>query len=543
MSFLKRRSGVLSLIVLIVLQLVSVMALSPSALARPALETYVVMLRGGHQLRPALLHERGHQVMYDFSQAGVMVVRSRNKADLVRLYGAENVARDQKRISLPKDELAHVTRTSSAKGSSCASTTKMCAQQWDLERMHVSEAWRVTQGSPRIKVAVLDTGLNSHHEEVGANYDRSLSRSFVVPTESCPADMNTYGSTEDYNGHGTWTNLHIAGMNGKQMTGVAPKTTLINIRVLGACGFGYDSWILAGMLYAHAVGARIISMSLGGYVCADGVIKESFYCDTADKVADSIIMWHMYQLIVNYLTDHGTTVIAAAGNEHVQVEYNGLISSAGSLAFSAPYRDPSNSLLGTRLIPGGLTGVVTVAATNRISGVADVSESKFIQYGAGLRDQLAYYSNYGQRIDVSAPGGARNYNLPRFDCFSDACVRLDPSQINASDNPGNFGAWAFDEIGNPCNNCYVNIQGTSMATPEVAGVAALALATHPRLNAWQLKQWLKFAVSSFQDVNATPPVSASPEQVTYNYDMDYAADGISNTMMGTGVIDAALAVR
>ena len=98
--------------------------------------------------------------------------------------------------------------------------------------------------------------------------------------------------------------------------------------------------------------------------------------------------------------------------------------------------------------------------------------------------------------------------------------------------------------GVPCNNCYVNVQGTSMATPQVAGVAALALATRSHLTTDGLVRLLHRSVSDFTDPNATPAIASDPTHARfYNFDEDYGAAGVSPTLMGAGVIDAARAVH
>jgi subtilisin family serine protease len=514
-----------------------------SAKAAGPASTYIVLYNQGAQINQATVKARGHTIIKNFAQAGLLIVRSSDPTDLAAMPGVSGVAKDGLHMRIPVTE-GIAFRSAPGKPKGCASSSKSCPFQWDLARIHLPQAWRTTQGSASVRVAVLDTGLRSTHEEVGSNYDAIASRSFVQPTPDCPQDANTYSSTEDFNGHGTWTNTHIAGINGPLMTGIAPATTLINIRVLGACGSGSDSWILTGMLYGNEVGARIESMSLGGFLCADGIVPGSAYCSTQQQVGDQPVVYRAYQQVVNYLLKHGTLVVAASGNEHVQLDRQGRVRSVGSAAYSAPKNDPKNDLRGTTEIPGGLAGVVSVAAVNRITGLAtSQTETKFGQVGAGLRDQLTYYSNYGPRIDVSAPGGSRNYNVPTFDCLSNNCARLDPSAPTASDNPGDFGAWAVDPTGKPCNTCYMNIQGTSMATPQVAGVAALALAAHPDLTANQLSRLLRSSVTDFFNANATPPISANPAQPTYNYDLDYSAPGISNSQMGSGVIDAAIVVH
>ena len=184
-----------------------------------------------------------------------------------------------------------------------------------------------------------------------------------------------------------------------------------------------------------------------------------------------------------------------------------------------------------------MPGVVAVAALNRVTTGGSAAETKFGQYGVGRKDQLTYYSNFGQKIAVAAPGGARNFNVPNFDCLTSACSRLGTSAPGAFDNPGDFGA--FDVS---CTSCYAFIQGTSMATPQVAGVAALALAAHPGTTPDALVRLLQRSVTSFTDPNATPAISNDAGSPQFNYDVAYGTSSVPSDQMGAGVIDAALAV-
>ncbi|MGZ6389448.1 MAG: S8 family serine peptidase [Ktedonobacterales bacterium] len=513
----------------------------PTANAQSKPGSYIVVYNEGARVDTSTVRAHGHKITHDLSRAGVLVVDSTNPRDLASLPGVAGVTTDQIRIKTPKEDLARIDRSQL---SPCAVTPTACGYQWDLARINVPQAWQTTHGSASVKVAVLDTGLTSTHEEVGSNYDKAESASFVQPNSICPQDATTFGSIEDFQGHGTWTNTHVAGVTGRFMTGIAPRTTLINIRVLGACGFGLDSWILTGMLYANSVGARVESMSLGGYLCAFGVVPGSAYCPNSTMVGTDPVTYKAYVQVVKYLARHGTLVVAAAGNEHANLGSGGRVLNHSTLAFGSPSPNPANDLFGLAEVPGGVPGVIAVSAVNRLTWPAqNATDTKFGQYGVGREDQLTYYSSYGSRVDVSAPGGSRRFNVPLFDCnASSTCGNLDPTS-SAFDNTGDFGAWGVNPDGTPCNNCYVDIQGTSMATPQVTGVAALALAAHPHLSAVGLRALLWESVSNFRGRNATPPTADNPSDPQYNYDIDYDLHAISNGLMGTGVIDAAKAVR
>lgn len=123
--------------------------------------------------------------------------------------------------------------------------------------------------------------------------------------------------------------------------------------------------------------------------------------------------------------------------------------------------------------PANCHGVTTVAAVGR----------------SGAR---AYYSNYGANVDVAAPGG---------DMRSGAANGILSTLNSGSSAPG--------------ADSYAYYQGTSMATPHVAGVAALMMARNPALTVEQVESLLRSSVRAF-------PVACSG--------------------CGTGLLDASLAV-
>lgn len=105
--------------------------------------------------------------------------------------------------------------------------------------------------------------------------------------------------------------------------------------------------------------------------------------------------------------------------------------------------------------PASCTGVVTVAAVNRSGG-------------------RSYYSNYGSVVDVAAPGG---------DMRSNSADGILSTLNSGSSTPG-------------ADN-YAYYQGTSMATPHVAAVAALVIAKNPALTPDQVESLLKSTARAF----------------------------------------------
>ena len=124
--------------------------------------------------------------------------------------------------------------------------------------------------------------------------------------------------------------------------------------------------------------------------------------------------------------------------------------------------------------PGNCNGVVNVASVGRNGG-------------------RAYYSNYGTSIDVAAPGGAQSF-------------ANDSEGVLSTHNSGSSS---------PSSDSYHYSQGTSMAAPHVAGVAALIKQAKPNATPDQIESILKSTTRSF---------------------------AASCNNCGTGIVDAAAAV-
>ncbi|MCX7920262.1 MAG: S8 family serine peptidase, partial [bacterium] len=146
-----------------------------------------------------------------------------------------------------------------------------------------SGAWEYARGGAGVKVAVIDTGVMSGHEDllgrVGRGYDY----------------VNNDGIPLDDNGHGT----HCAGIiaanadNLRGVCGIASEVTIIPIKVMNAAGVGTMDDIAEGIVGAvKDYNANILNLSLGGYYNSQ-VVREA----------------------VQEALDAGAIIVAAAGNE------------------------------------------------------------------------------------------------------------------------------------------------------------------------------------------------------------------------------------
>jgi subtilisin family serine protease len=447
---------------------------------------------------------------------------------------------------------------------------------WSIDRINARQAWPTTTGSDAVTVGVADTGLDFTHSELATKVSAVVdftgtedppicSTYFPNPfTGTAPgigdADLATmFGGPEktDWNGHGSWIGGNIAGArDGVGINGIAPGVKLVALKISQWCGAAYDSELIDAFAYAADHHIDVVSISFGGY------LNRSH--------ADEDQTWKLYQKVVNYARRKGTVIVAAAGNEHVRIGRDGKVLSHGQLTLPG---DPLDDLYGLYEAPGGVPNVIMVSSTgntvNQTSAscptptgtaiVCKLSSDRHQPSGMGRQNQLAYYSNYGPRVDIAAPGGARKFNLPVWDgggtpgfpyTSADGTTVWEDFSITSN--------WA---LAIPCftftsgpfypGECYSTIQGTSMATPHVSAVLALIASARPSLR-HHVNSLVDVLLSSAEDPgrNTTPGLSRTDTSVS---DLTGKAcptgychlggGAISNSdAYGAGLVDAAAAV-
>ena len=251
-------------------------------------------------------------------------------------------------------------------------------------------AWQAGYTGKGVTLAVLDSGYDATHPDLAGRVNAS--RNFT------PA-----GTVVDKAGHGTHVASIAAGSgsasNGRYR-GVAPEADLAVGKVLTDDGWGFTSWIIAGMEWAATEAkAKVVNMSLGGGPS-----------DGSDPLS---------QAVNRISRQHGTLFVIAAGNL-------------------------------------GADGTVSGPSTaDEALSVASVTKT----------DQLSDFSSRGPRVvdhaikpDLAAPGS---------DIVAARAAGTNPSE--------------------PVGEHYAVHSGTSMASPHVAGAAAILAQQHPDWNGARIK--------------------------------------------------------
>ena len=403
---------------------------------------------------------------------------------------------------------------------------------WDYRRMGLPAGWEKTAGSPAVTVGVADTGLDYTHAELASKVVQVID--FTVLEGEEPICKTLFGQSDqdlaaefggpadgDWNGHGSWIGGNIgAALNGTGTNGIAPKVKLVALKISQWCGFSSTAAELAAFTTAADLGIDVVNISFGGYL------------DPADP--ESAVAFQAYADAIAYARGKGTLIVGSAGNAHVRIGANGRITSHGQLTTPGTAPEDFVDLFGYYRVPTGPPGALVVSATGNLvnatsascpPGTADNANATckpasdlHQPFGVGKRDQLAYYSNYGARIDIAAPGGARKFNLGAYDRGGTPGFPVTADDLtNAWQTFSTTSNWAVEipcftftqGSGFPQGQCYSTIQGTSMAAPHAAAAVALIASEHRSLRHRPGALVARLQAKARSVRNSTPPLSAT----------------------------------
>lgn len=257
-----------------------------------------------------------------------------------------------------------------------------------------------------VKVAVIDTGVN----KIDSFGDRLRGRGDYIEGGNGLSDCDS---------HGTIVAGIIAGGRDKEsgFTGIAPDATVISIRQYSDRYIFKDGQdekptntpqsLARGIKAAVSAGADVINVS-------------SSFCQLPGNTSDSVV-----DSAVRDALDKDIVVVAAAGD----------------VSDVCPQ--------GSRVVPGSIAGVLTVAATDVVGAPTD-------------------YSLHGEWVDIAAPG--------------ESMFSVNPSLPNQDDPKASKGQ--VDTLATP--DGFAEFRSTGFAAPIVTGVVALVRERYPQLSAEQV---------------------------------------------------------
>ena len=345
-----------------------------------------------------------------------------------------------------------------------ATPDNLSGRQWGQQLTGVVAAHEITGGSPLVRVALIDSGIDPGHPEFAGRIDTENSVSCITGT---PVHDTSGSLWRDNVGHGTHVSgIIAAGDNDFGTVGVAPNVQLLIVKVTdpglpitpaaAACAFEYVSEQHVDVANAS------FAVDKGATGAVDPL---DFFChsDKSDRQAIQLV-----ERAVKDAIRSGTTVVASAGNNGIDMAHP----AAGEDCIRMPVQLP---------------GVIGVASEGRNGDRVTTNPPGASNFGLGIIDVVA---PGGDPAQGGVPGGLILSTFPSY-------IPAPPTAI---------------VVDGPAGATYRYNAGTSMAAAHVSGIAALIVSRYGDLRSPQNGKLSPGFVRALINETATPkPCPADPQ--------------------------------